>query len=307
MSSGTPASVPEGLPEVSAGREGRLGVLYGLAAYTFWGLSIFYFKAIRGVAPLEILAHRILWSVPLLLAWLAARGRLGDLKAALRTRRTVAVLAVSTVLIGTNWLVFIMAVESGHVVQASLGYYINPLLNIVLGMVFLGERLRPAQWVSVGLAAAGVAYMALSFGSLPFISLILATSFGLYGLLRKTVPADGPVGLTVETSLLLPAVLVYLIVRARQGEMDFLHISRAIDGLLLLAGLITTLPLLWFTNAVRRLRLATIGFLQYISPSIQLVLAVAVFGEPFTRTHVVTFTCIWAALGLYSFDAIRRR
>jgi chloramphenicol-sensitive protein RarD len=309
---GVPAPVPEVCdapvaPPVPAGSEARIGFLYGAAAYLFWGLAIFYFKAVGRVAPMEILAHRILWSVPLLLAWLAARGRLGDLRAVLRAPRTIAILLVTTVLIAINWFVFIMAVESGRVVQASLGYYINPLLNVLLGMVFLGERLRPVQWVSVALAATGVAYLAVSFGSIPFISLILAGSFGLYGLLRKTVPADGPVGLAVETCLLLPVVLGFLIARAGRGEMAFLHVSRSIDVLLLLAGLVTTLPLLWFTNAVRRLRLATIGFLQYLSPSLQLLLAVLVYDEPFTRTHLVTFSCIWAALGLYSADALRRR
>lgn len=312
---GVSAPVPEvcdapraaAMPEIPAGSEVRSGFLYGLAAYLFWGLSIFYFKSIGRVAPLEILAHRILWSVPLLLAWLGFRGRFGDLRAVLRTPRTVAILLATTLLIGTNWLVFIMSVEGGRIVQASLGYYINPLLNVVLGMVFLGERLRPAQWVSVALAVVGVGYMALSLGSLPFISLILAVTFGLYGLLRKTVPADGPVGLAVETCLLLPVVLTFLILRAGRGEMAFLHVSRQIDVLLLLAGLVTTVPLLWFTNAVRRLRLATIGFLQYLSPSLQLLIAVLVYGEPFTRTHLVTFSCIWAALGLYSFDALRRR
>lgn len=309
---GVSAPVPEVCdaplgPPAPAGTETRSGLLYGIAAYLFWGLSIFYFKSIHVVAPLEILSHRILWSVPLLLGWLGFRGRLGDLRAVLRSPRTVGILLASTLLIGTNWLVFIMAVESGRVVQSSLGYYINPLLNVVLGMLFLGERLRPLQWVSVALATVGVAYMAISFGSLPFISLILAVTFGLYGLLRKTVPADGPVGLAVETCLLLPAVLVFLVVRAARGEMAFLHISRQIDVLLMLAGLVTTVPLLWFTNAVRRLRLATVGFLQYLSPSLQLLLAVAVYGEPFTRTHLVTFSFIWAALGLYSADALRRR
>jgi chloramphenicol-sensitive protein RarD len=306
------APVPEACdapaaPPVPAGSEVRAGVLYGMAAYLFWGLSIFYFKAIAGVPPLEILAHRILWSVPLLLAWLAARGRLGELRAVLRARRTVGILLVTTVLIAVNWLVFIFAVSTGRVVQASLGYYVNPLLNVVLGMVFLGERLRRVQWASVLLAATGVAYLAASLGSLPVISLILATTFGLYGLLRKTVPADGPVALTVETGLLLPVMIGYLAVQAGRGEMAFLHGRWTTDLLLLLAGLITTMPLLWFTNAVRRLRLATIGFLQYLSPSLQLFLAVVVYREPFTRTHLVTFSFIWAALALYSFDALRRR
>jgi chloramphenicol-sensitive protein RarD len=294
-------------PPVPEGSEVRIGVLYGAVAYTFWGLAVFYFKAIASVSPLEIRAHRILWSVPLLFGWLAVRGRLGDLRTALRSRRTVAILLVSTALIAGNWLTFILAVATGRVVQASLGYYINPLLNVLMGMIFLHERLRPVQWGSVLLAATGVTYLAASFGSVPFISLILAVTFGLYGLLRKTVPADGPVGLTVETSLLLPVMAVYIAVQAAHGNMAFLHVSRKIDVLLLLAGLVTTLPLLWFTNAVRRLRLATIGFLQYLSPSIQLLLAVVVYGEPFTRTHLVTFSFIWAALALYSFDALRRR
>jgi chloramphenicol-sensitive protein RarD len=310
--SGAPAPVPEVCdaplaPPVPAGSEVRLGVLYGMAAYTFWGLAVFYFKAIARVPPLEILAHRILWSVPFLFGWLALRGRMGDLRVALRSRRTVAILLVTTVLIGANWLTYILAISTGRVVQASLGYYINPLLNVLMGMIFLGERLRPVQWVSVVLAAVGVAFLAVSFGTLPFISLILAGTFSLYGLLRKTVPADGPVGLTVETSLLLPVVVGYLAVQAAHGDMAFLHVSRKIDVLLLLAGLATTVPLLWFTNAVRRLRLATIGFLQYLSPTLQLLLAVAVYHEPFTRTHLVTFSFIWAALALYSIDALRRR
>ena len=308
---GVPAPVPEVCdapvePPVPAGSEARLGVIYGVSAYLFWGLAVLYFRVVRHVPPLEILAHRILWSVPLLLGWLAFRGRIGDLRATLRSWRTVGILLVTTVLIAGNWLVFITAVSTGRVVQASLGYYINPLVNVLLGVVFLGERLRRLQLVSVLLAAAGVTYMAATFGRLPLISLVLAATFGLYGLLRKTVPADGPVGLTVETSLLLPMMAGYLLVLAQRGDMTFLHVDRKTDLLLLLAGLITMLPLLWFTNAVRRLRLATIGFLQYLAPSLQLLLAVVVFGEPFTRTHLVTFCCIWAALALYSADALRR-
>ncbi len=309
---GVSAPVPEVCdapvaPPLPAGAETRAGVLYGVAAYTFWGLAVFYFKAIAVVPPLEILAHRILWAVPLLLAWLAARGRLGELRDVLRKRRTVAILLVTTCLIAANWVTYIVAISTGHVLQSSLGYYINPLLNVLFGTIFLGERLRRVQWVSVILAAAGVIYLTMSFGSLPILSLILAGTFSLYGLLRKTVPADGPVALTVETCLLLPLVVAFVAVKAARGEMAFLHVSRTIDLLLVLAGLVTTVPLLWFTNAVRRLRLATVGFLQYLSPSLQLLLAVGVYGEPFTRTHLVTFSCIWTALALYSFDALRRR
>ncbi len=287
--------------------EARTGVLYGVLAYLTWGFSVFYFKALGSVPPVEILAHRIVWAVPLLLAWLAWRGRLGDLRQALSQRRTVLILLVTTALIGSNWLVFIFSVATGRIVQSSLGYYINPLVNVLLGVVFLGERLRRVQIASVLLAAAGVTYLTLSYGELPLLSLFLAGTFGLYGLLRKTVRADGPVGLTVETSLLFPAALAFLFYREVRGDLVFAHGSWAVDVLLPFAGLVTTVPLVWFANAVRRLRLATMGFLQYLSPSIQLLLAVAVYGEPFTRAHLVTFGCIWLALALYSFDAWRQR
>ena len=295
------------VPDSSGAPESaRLGVAYGLSAYLAWGLAVLYFKAIARVPAEEILAHRIVWSVPLLLAWLAWRGRLGEIRPALKDRRTLLALLVSTALIATNWLLFIRAVSTGHVVQASLGYYITPLVNVLLGMVVLRERLRPAQWVSVLLAAAGVAYFALTLGSLPGVALVLAVSFALYGLLRKTVGVDGALGLAVETSLLLPVAAAFLLARGAEGKLVFGH-DVPITTLLLAAGIVTSLPLLWFTNAVRRLRLATIGFLQYISPSIQLLLAVAVYGEPFTKTHLVTFACIWIALANYSADAWRRR
>lgn len=288
-------------------RETRKGVLYGVLAYLTWGFSVFYFKALGSVPPVEILAHRIVWSVPLLLGWLAWRGRLGDLRQALSQRRTILILLVTTVLIGSNWLVFIFTVATGRIVQSSLGYYINPLVNVLLGVVFLGERLRRMQIASVLLATVGVTYLTLSYGELPLLSLFLAGTFGLYGLLRKTVRADGPVGLTVETSLLLPAALFFLVYREARGELVFTHTSWRVDLLLPLAGVVTTVPLVWFANAVRRLRLATMGFLQYLSPSLQLLLAIAVYGEPFTRAHLVTFGCIWLALALYSYDAWRQR
>ena len=288
-------------------RETRKGVLYGVLAYLTWGFSVFYFKALGSVPPVEILAHRIVWSVPLLLGWLAWRGRLGNLRQALSQRRTILILLVTTVLIGSNWLVFIFTVATGRIVQSSLGYYINPLVNVLLGVVFLGERLRRMQIASVLLATVGVTYLTLSYGELPLLSLFLAGTFGLYGLLRKTVRADGPVGLTVETSLLLPAALFFLVYREARGELVFTHTSWRVDLLLPLAGVVTTVPLVWFANAVRRLRLATMGFLQYLSPSLQLLLAIAVYGEPFTRAHLVTFGCIWLALALYSYDAWRQR
>jgi len=268
------------------------GVFYGLAAYGWWGLAVIYFKAVAHVPPLEVLSHRVVWSVPLLFGLLALRGRLGEVRAAFRDRRTLAILFLTTLLIGSNWLIYIVAVTSGHILQSSLGYYINPLVNVMLGMAVLGERLRPAQWASVLLATAGVLYLAFSYGRPPWFALSLAATFALYGLLRKTVRAEGSVGLTVETTLMLPAALAFLLLQATRGDSAFGHVSLGTNLLLLASGLITAMPLIWFANAIRRLPLTTMGFLQYLSPTLQFLLAVAVYGETFTRAHLVTFGCI---------------
>lgn len=284
-------------------RELRLGLVYGLAAYLWWGFAVIYFKLVAHVPPLEVLAHRVVWSLVLLGAWLAFKGRIPELRQVVRHRRTLAVLGASTLLIAANWLIFILAVFHGKVLQASLGYYINPLFNVLLGMVFLGERLRRVQWLSVALAAVGVTYFAISLGRPPWVSLLLVSTFGLYGLLRKVVGAGALVGLTVETALLLPLAIGYLVTTGVRGEMVFggtWHDS----WLLALGGVVTALPMLWFANAVRRLRLATVGFLQYLAPTCQLLLAVLVYGEPFTPAHGVTFACIWAALAIYSAEAV---
>ncbi|MHB8078724.1 MAG: EamA family transporter RarD [Candidatus Krumholzibacteriia bacterium] len=290
---------------MTAAHETRRGVLYGFLAYGWWGFIALYFRAVQTVMPLEVLAHRIIWSALLLLLLLAARGRLRDLATAVRHRRTLLTLAASTALIAVNWYVFIVAVTTGHLLQASLGYYINPLVNVLLGFVFLGERLRTAQRWSVLLAAVGVAWLGASFREVPVTALVLATSFGLYGLLRKTARADALTGLAFETLLLLPAAALFL-GRAHAAErLAFLHREARLDLLLVAAGPITALPLLWFANAARRLRLATVGFLQYLSPSLQFLLAVTVFGERFTPAHRVAFACIWTALAIYTADAVR--
>ncbi len=286
-------------------RNSRIGVAYGLAAYTAWGFIALYFKAVAHVPPLEVLAHRIVWSLLLLIALLAVRGRLADLRSALADRATVLTLGGTTILIAVNWYVFIWAVTNGHVLQASLGYFINPLVNVLLGVIFLGERLRRAQTASVALAACGVAWLTLRVGQVPVISLALALSFGFYGLLRKKVRADGMTGLTAETLLLAPIALLFLGRLEMRGDLAFTHLDRATDLLLPLGGVVTAVPLVWFANAARRLRYATVGFLQYIAPSLQFLLAVAAFGEPFTRDHLATFACIWTALGIYTWDALR--
>lgn len=301
--------------DASDQRQARVGVAYGLAAYLWWGFVVVYFKAVAHVPATEILAHRIVWSVVLLSILMRAYGRWGVALEAVRDRRTMITLLGTTVLIATNWLTFIYAIASDQVLQASLGYYINPLVNVLLGFAFLRERLRPWQIVSVLLATGGVGYMTINYGRVPYLSLTLAGSFGLYGLLRKTARVDAMVGLTIETGVLLIPAVAYLAYLASQfaapndaGELvglRFGHVSWQTDVLLALGGVITAVPLLWFTNAARRIRLATLGFLQYIAPSLQFLLAVVVYGETFTRVHAWTFGCIWTALAIYSVDTVR--
>lgn len=285
--------------------ETRTGVFYGLAAYSSWGFLAAYFRALATVPAFEILAHRVAWSAPLLVGWLAIKGRLGEARAAVSDRRTLLPLLATTVLIAGNWLLYVIAVSTGRVLEASLGYYMNPLVNVLLGRLFLGERLRPLQKVAVGLAALGVAILTASFKVLPLLSLTLAVSFGFYGLLKKKIKTDGQVGLTIETSLLFPVALGYLIWLAATGGLRFGHGPGRHTLLLALSGLVTALPLAWFAQAVRRLRLSTVGLIQYLSPTIQLLLAVLAFGEAFRPVHAVTFAFLWTGLALYSADAFR--
>jgi len=283
------------------------GVLFGLAAFLWWGLVPIYFKAVAHVSPWEVLAHRIVWSVVLLAVLMRVYRRWPAAVEAVRCRQTVVTLLGTTVLIALNWFVFIWAVGNDRLLEASLGYFINPLVNVLLGFVFLRERLRRWQWISVALAAAGVIYLTWRLGTLPTVGLLLAGSFGFYGLLRKTARVDALVGLTLETTLLAPLALAYLLYLASQEACAFGFQSRQTDVLLALAGVITAVPLLWFANAARRLRLATIGFLQYLAPSLQFMLAVLVYGEPFSTSHLTAFACIWTALAIYSVDTARSR
>ncbi len=280
----------------------KIGVLYGLAAYLAWGLCPIYFKAVAHVPAQEVLAHRVVWSVVLLVILLARRGDLAATLRRAREPRLLVTLAVSTVLVALNWFVFIWAVANDRLLEASLGYFINPLVNVLLGMVFLKERLRALQWVSIALATAGVAAMALRMGGVPTISLILAFSFGFYGLLRKTAPIGGMAGLTVETGMLAPVAVVAFLFWHVQGELVFGHLDRGTDWLLVASGAVTALPLIWFTNAARRLRYTTVGFLQYLAPSGQFLLAVLAYNEPFSSTKLLSFGLIWIALGVFSVD-----
>ncbi len=280
----------------------RLGVVYGIAAYMWWGLSPIYFKAVAGVPALQVLGHRIVWSVVLLAILVLAQRRWQSVQAVCRDRRTLLRLCVTTVLIANNWGVFIWAVANGELLQASFGYFINPLVNVLLGFVFLRERLRRLQTISVVLAAIGVAYLIVGYGRVPWIALLLAFSFGFYGLLRKTTRADPLVGLTVESSLLAPIALAYLIYEGVRGQGSFGAVSWQLDILLVSAGIITAIPLLWYTAAAKRLWYSTLGILLYIAPTGQFLLAVLAYGEPFTRDHLVSFSLIWTALIIYTVD-----
>jgi chloramphenicol-sensitive protein RarD len=285
--------------------ETRIGVAYGLAAYLFWGFFPLYFKWVAHVPPLEVLTHRIAWSFITLVLPLAATREWRKVRAALTQRKTLIILCATTILISTNWLVFIVAVDRGEVLQSSFGYFINPLVSVLLGFTFLGERLERLQILSLGLASAGVVILTAHLGSVPWISLVLAITFALYGLLRKIVPAGALTGLSVETLLLFPAASGYLIWLGVTGKGAFPSAAVGDNILLPLSGVITAIPLLWFSAAARRLSLASIGFMQYITPTIHFLLAVAVFGEPFTHAHRAGFACIWAGLLLYSYDAKR--
>jgi len=291
----------------AARHETRVGVCYGVAAFSWWGLIIIYFKAVAHVPALEVLSHRVFFSVILLWGLLLVRGRIGAALSMLRSRRTLLVLLASTSLIACNWLVFIWAVAHQQVTQASLGYFINPLFNVLLGCVFLGERLRSLQKVSVLLASLGVTILAVEFRAIPTVALVLPATFGLYGLIRKVARVDALVGLTAETTLLAPLALGYLIAVTAAGRGHLGAVSLQLDLLLVSAGVVTALPLIWFLNAARRLRLSTVGFLQYIAPSVQLILGVVVYREPFTTVHLSCFGLVWIGLTVYIADAVRRR
>jgi len=254
------------------------------------------------VAPLEVLAHRIAWSVVLLAILLGANRGWGKVAAALTTRSILLTLCVTAVLISSNWFVFVLSVDHGQVLQASLGYFINPLISVLLGVLFLGERLRPLQIASVALAVAGVLILTYHLGSPPWISLVLGITFGLYGLLRKILPVDSLTGLSVETIILFPAASGYLLYLGATGRGAFSSSAVADAVLLPMSGVITVIPLLFFSASARRVRLATVGFMQYLTPTIHFLLAVLAFGESFTRAHLASFACIWVGLALYSID-----
>jgi chloramphenicol-sensitive protein RarD len=286
-------------------RETISGVLYAGGAFLIWGLSPVYWKAMLRVPALEIVTHRVVWSFIFLMALTLIQRRWGEFRRVLETPRTLMILALTTLLVSCNWLLYIWAVNAGYMLQASLGYYINPLVNVLLGMVFLKERLRPAQALAVILACAAVVFRTVSYGELPWIALTLGFTFGLYGLIRKVAPVSSLVGLSVETLLLTVPGMAYLAFLESQGTGALLRFGRSLDLLLIGTGVFTAVPLLFFNLGARRINLSTVGLMQYIAPSGMFLLAVFVYGEPFTALQGWTFALIWTALAIYSIDSVR--
>lgn len=282
----------------------RVGVLYCLATYTWWGLSPSYFKLVAHVPPLAVLCHRVVWSAALLAVLIGVGRRWGEVGAILRNPRTRLWLVASTIFIAINWLVFIYAISVGRLMEASLGFFMNPLVMVLLGVAFLGERLRRLQWVAVALAALGLVYLSTTHTGLPWISIVLSTAFCFYSLIRKQLRVGAVAGLFVETLMLTPAAIVYLCwAHTRDGAAGIN--TPGTWGLLALSGPVTTIPLLWFIAAAKRLPLTTIGFLQYLNPTLQFLTAVLLFGEPFGRERLVAFIVIWTAVAVFVVDSVR--
>jgi len=277
------------------------GAYFAITAYTIWGLAPLYFRAVSAVSSFEIIAHRVVWSVVLLFAVLAVTRQLGSLRV---STKQLLILFVTAALLSINWLVFVSAVTQGQVIATSLGYFINPLVSVFLGLIFLRERLRPLQWLALGIAFSGVSVQVISLGELPLISLTLAFSFGFYGLIRKQVNLPSIAGLTLETLIALPFALGYLAYLNESTALAFGQSSWSLDALLIAGGAITSVPLMCFAAAVTRLPLAIAGLFQYLAPSLSLILAIFVFGEPFSQVQLISFGCVWLSLGVFTAESL---
>jgi chloramphenicol-sensitive protein RarD len=282
------------------------GIAYATLAFVMWGLFPLYLRQVAAVPPLEVVLHRSVWSLLFVLGLLMVLRRFGALREVFAQPRRLGLFGISAMLLSCNWLLYVYAIQSGQVIEASLGYFINPIVNVLLGVLVLHERLNRAQWTAVALAAAGVLWLTLLNGRLPWIALVLAVSFGFYGLMRKTASLGALEGLALETMLLAPVVVPALLWWTLRGSGAMAQGDLALNTWLLIGGPLTALPLLLFAAGARRLPLTTIGLVQYLSPTLQLALGVWVFHEPFDRARLVGFAFIWAALLLYSLDGWRR-
>jgi len=288
---------------MSIDTEQRKGAIFACLAFFMWGLAPIYFKMIQHVSAFEILMHRVIWSVMFLILVVSVLNYWDKIKRILIQPKLILMLVVTSTLLGFNWGLFIWAINNNHMLDASLGYYINPLLNVLLGMVFLNERLRKLQGVAVALAFTGVLLQLISFGSFPIVAFSLATSFALYGLLRKKLQVDALPGILIEALILLPVALTYWWLMVPTETSNLPANDWLTNALLVSAGVVTTLPLLCFTGAAKRLQYTTLGFFQYIGPSLMFILAVVFYGEVFDAERVITFACIWSALAIFSWDS----
>jgi chloramphenicol-sensitive protein RarD len=275
------------------------GILNGLGAYALWGFFPIYWKLLQSIPALEVIGHRIAWSFVLLVIVLLLSGQWQRFRAAAFVPKVIGMYAIAGVLLTINWLIYVWGVNAGFIVETSLGYFINPLISVLLGVVFLRERLRLAQWIPVGLAALGVGYLTLTYGRPPWIALSLAFSFGVYGLVKKLAPLGSLHGLTLETALVFPLALVYLLFLDSTGIGSFLHQGVLTDLLLIGTGVVTSVPLLMFASAARQIPLTMIGILQYLAPTIQFLIGVFVYHEPFDQTRLVGFSLVWLALIIF--------
>ncbi|MEI3604294.1 EamA family transporter RarD [Pseudogracilibacillus sp. SE30717A] len=288
----------------------KKGVLYGLGAYLLWGFLPIYWKLLESASAEVVLAHRIIWSFVFMILFITITKRLKsfikECKRILRHKRTILIISAASLIISANWLIFIWAVQAGYVIQTSLGYYINPLMSVLLGVLFLKEKLSPAQIISFLLAGIGVVYLTISYGVFPWISLSLAITFAVYGLLKKIVHLSSTFSLAIETLIVTPVALIYLL--SMYGvNLGFVNGSAGTNGLLMISGIATAVPLLLFGSSVQFIPLSMVGFLQYIAPTIMLFIGVFLFGEEFTSAHLFTFSLIWISLILYMSTSIQKR
>lgn len=281
----------------------KVGIVFAICAYSMWGFAPIYFKQLASIPAPEILVHRVVWSIAVLCFLIIGLRGIAKVRAAIVSTKVLKTLLVAGILLAFNWLLFIWAVNNDYLLEASLGYYINPLINVFLGRLFLGEMLRPLQKVAVGIALAGVLLLLFTYGRLPWIALALALSFSVYGLLRKQVAVDSIPGLFIETLMMLPAAVIYWIWFAEVSG-NFAQNTTHLNVLLVCAGIVTTAPLLCFTAAARRLRYSTLGFLQYIGPSIMFGLATFMYNEPLSTPRLITFIFVWSALALFTYDSV---
>jgi chloramphenicol-sensitive protein RarD len=280
----------------------KKGVWYAIGAYVSWGVLPFYWKWLHHVPSLQLLSHRIVWSFLALLIVISATYRWKEFRSASRDPHILHIYLLAAVLIGINWLTYVWAVNAGHIVETSLGYFINPLLSVLLGVFFLHERLRPFQWIPIGLAAIGVIFLTVVYGSLPWIALTLAFSFAFYGLVKKIAPLGSLYGLMLETGILLVPASIYLYYSDHIGTGAFLHTGTLSDLLLVGAGVVTTIPLLLFASAAQRIPLSLVGILQYISPTLALLIGIIIYKESFTYIHFIGYGMVWIALLLFGLE-----